>query len=110
MKLAAATLLIYTVLILGGGFVAYFSGESIFPLVSAVVLSVVLISLAYRAFIGSVPAGYLGGVLTLLLAIYFAYRFIATERLVPNGVLLIISFIALFGVTLGVFLGLQRRL
>jgi hypothetical protein len=45
----------------------------------------------------------------ILLAIYFAYLFLATERFVPNGVFLIISFLVLFGVTLGVFLGLREE-
>ncbi|MGW8179036.1 MAG: hypothetical protein ACWGQW_09765, partial [bacterium] len=57
----------------------------------------------------ALPAGYLGGVFTFLLAIYFASRFIATERFVPNGILLIVSFVTLFAVTLGVFLGLRKH-
>jgi hypothetical protein len=53
-------------------------------------------------------AGYAGGVGVFLLSIYFAHRLVVTERLIPNGVFLIISFMALFGLILGVFLGLQR--
>lgn len=110
MRLAAATLLIYSALILGAGLVAYLASESMASLIAAVVVSFLLLYLAFRAFRGSVRAGYVSGVFTFLLAIYFAYRFLATERFIPSGGLLIVSFIALFGVILGVFLGLRERL
>jgi len=109
MKLAAIALLIYSALVLGGGLVAFVSLKSMGSLVASVIMSVILLYLSYRVFKGALPAGYLGGVFTFLLAIYFAYRFIATERFVPNGILLIVSFAALFAVTLGVFLGLQKH-
>ncbi len=109
LRLAAATLSIYSAVVLGGGLAAYGLAGSRISLISATFLSAVFCLLAFRAFRGSVSAGYMGGVCTFLLAIYFAYRFIASERFIPSGVLLIVSFTALFGVTLGVFLGLQRH-
>lgn len=109
MKLASTALVIYGLVILAGGFTAYFAAGSLVSLISSLILFVVLIFLTVYSLKGSLRAGYLGGVLTFLLAIYFAYRFLATERFLPSGILLIISFLALFGVTLGVFLALQRR-
>lgn len=108
MKLAAVTLFIYSVLVLGVGLFAYFSTESVASLAFAAILTLVFLFLGFLAFKGMLVAGYLGGALTLLQAIYFAYRFIATERFIPNGILLIVSFLVLFAVMLGVFLGLQR--
>jgi len=109
LRLAAATLSLYGAVVLGGGLAAYGLTGSRISLISATLLSAVLCLLAFRAFKGSVSAGYMGAVCTFLLAIYFAYRFIASERFIPSGILLIVSFAALFGVTLGVFLGLQRH-
>ena len=108
MKLAATALFVYSLLVLGGGVFAYVAVRSAASLVFAAILTVAFLSLGCLAFRGTLTAGYLGGGLTFLQAIYFAYRFIATERFIPSGVLLIISFIVLLAVMLGVFLGLQR--
>ena len=47
-------------------------------------------------------------VLNFLVAVYFAYRMIASERFVPSGILLIMSFLFLFLMLLGIFLDLSR--
>ena len=109
MRLATLTLLLFGGLILLGGCAAYFSAGSTISLISSLVGTGLFLFLAYHTSRGSVSAGYSGGVLTFLMAIYFAYRFIATERFMPSGLLLIVSFLALFGVSLGVFLGLRER-
>jgi hypothetical protein len=107
MKLAATTLWIYALLMVGGGIYAFLSSRTLDSLVAASLLAVLLVLLSILSKKGHLPAGYLGGIVVFLLAIFFAYRFLATERFFPSGVLLILSFFALFGVTLGVFLGLQ---
>ncbi|MGW8179035.1 MAG: TMEM14 family protein, partial [bacterium] len=48
MKLAAIALLIYSALVLGGGLVAFVSTKSIGSLVASVVISAIVIYLAYR--------------------------------------------------------------
>ena len=106
MKLAAGVLFGYAVMILSAGVVDYLrDGWSI---LAALPVSVLLLALAFGAFRGMLAAGYAGGAGLFLLSIYFAHRLIVTEELVPNGVFLMVSFMALFGLILGVFLGLQR--
>jgi uncharacterized membrane protein (UPF0136 family) len=110
MKLAPVTLSLYGMVLLAGGFLTYSSSGRVVSLLAGILIFLFLLFLAIRSLRGSLRAGYTGGVVTFLLAIYFAYRFLATESFVPSGVLLLISFMALFGVTLGVFLGLRERL
>jgi hypothetical protein len=108
MKVAAITLYIYAILIFGLGVSGYLTEGSLAAFVAAAIVSTFLLAAAFSASRGALVAGYAGGVGVFLLSIYFAHRLVVTERLIPNGVFLIISFMALFGLILGVFLGLQR--
>jgi len=110
MSLAAAALLVQSLIVLWAGILAPSSSGSTVSLAFTGVVSAALLFWSCRVFGGSLVAGYLGGALTFLSAIYFAYRLIATEQFVPSGILLILSFLSLFGVLLGVFLGLRHRL
>ena len=106
MKLAAIVLFGYSVMILSAGVMDYLrEGWSI---LAAVPISILMFALAFGTFRGVLAAGYAGGVGIFLLSIYFAHRLVVTEELIPNGVFLMVSFLALFGLILGVFLGLQR--
>jgi hypothetical protein len=108
-KIASYTLVGYALLILLAGIGAYQGAGSIASLVSSLLLAGVLVASAVLSQRGKVGAAYIGGILVFLSAIYFAYRFIASERFLPSGVLLIISFVALFLVILGVFLTLSQE-
>lgn len=108
MKLAAITLYLYATLIFGVGVSGYLMEGSFAAFVAAGIVSALLLAAAFSASRGVLVAGYAGGVGVFLLSIYFAHRLVVTERLIPNGILLMISFVALFGLILGVFLGLQR--
>ena len=107
MKVLVGTLWAYAALLLGVGISAYLSSGAFLSLVLAVFLAGLFIFLSARSRQGHLAAGYVGGIFVFLLAVFFAYRLLATERFVPNGILLVVTFLALFGVTLGVFLGLQ---
>jgi hypothetical protein len=106
MIIAAITLLVQSLIVLCAGLLAHASFGAV--LISSVI-SIVLVVSSFLTFRGSLAAGYLGGALTFLSAIYFAYRLIATEQFMPSGIFLILSFVALFSVLLGVFLGLRDR-
>ena len=109
MKVAAVGALLYGIIILIGGVIAFFQEQSVAFLVFGIVVGNIYFLLACGCFKEVVPAGYVSGALTFFLAVYWAYRFIASERFFPGGVLLILSFLVLFLILLGVFLGLQSR-
>jgi len=109
MKLASLTCFVFGVLIAGAGVYALYQLGSIVAFVSCVFSSILLLATGYFSRKGVTGAGYTSGVLTFLLAIYFAYRFIASERFFISGMFLILSFVALFLILLGVFLSMREE-
>jgi len=104
MKMVAVVSWIPGLLVIGAGYLGYQAG-SLASLTGSIVWAVALVIAGWFSWKNNPTAGYASGVLTFLLAIYFAYRFIASESFIPAGVLLIITFIGLFLVLLGVFIG-----
>jgi hypothetical protein len=109
MKLAGVTCLIYGLIIALVGVVLCYFSAGVASLIGGLVFGGVMLVLGRFTLKGVLGAGYTGGILTFLMAIYFAYRLLATERFVPSGVLLLVSFTALFLIALGVFLGLNQN-
>lgn len=109
MKLAAVTAVILALIVVFAGIFAFQQAESMASLLASIIFSFGLLAAAVASFRGRIGGAALGGVLNFLLAIYFAYRLIATERIFPCGMLLILSFMTLFLILLGVFLGLSKE-
>jgi uncharacterized membrane protein (UPF0136 family) len=109
MRAAGVGSFLFGVVVLIGGIVAFIRVESLVFLVSGIVIGLVYLMLARSCFRGIMTAGYVSGALTFLSAIYLAYRLIASQRFFPSGALLILSFLVLFVILLGVFLGLQAK-
>jgi uncharacterized membrane protein (UPF0136 family) len=107
MKLVAVTSWILSLLILYSGILGFQAG-SLASLISSLIFAAVMAASGGYSWKGKKSAGYFCGVMTFLLAVYFAYRFIASESFIPAGLLLIVSFFGLFFVLLGVFLGLKE--
>mmetsp|Transcript_14161 Transcript_14161/g.56946 ORF Transcript_14161/g.56946 Transcript_14161/m.56946 type:complete len:155 (-) Transcript_14161:4172-4636(-) len=85
-------ILVYAVLIGGGGVSAFFKTQSKMSLISGVVSGIALL-LAYNQ--NSIPAA---AVVAAILTIVFAVRYVKTRKIVPAGVLGVVSvlFCALF--------------
>jgi uncharacterized membrane protein (UPF0136 family) len=94
---------------IAAGAYGYLVSQSVVSFMTGALLGTALCLLSWFIRIGISSAGYAAGCINFLLAIYFAYRFIATERFIMAGVLLILSFITLFLLILGVFLGLWKE-
>jgi hypothetical protein len=109
MRLAATVTVLYAGLVLSAGFLAFSEGRGAAVLFGTFLVGGVLLAAGVQGWKGRIGAGYLSGFVVFLSAIYFAHRFIVTEQFVPGGVLLMLSFITLFFILLGVFLGLQDR-
>lgn len=109
MKLASLTCFVFGVLIAGAGVYALNQLGSLVAFVSCILSAILLFATGYFSLKGVTGAGYTSGVLTFLLAIYFAYRFVASERFIVSGLFVILSFVALFLILLGVFLSLREE-
>ena len=104
MKLAAITVLVYALMVSAGGLVGYVQAKSIPSLISGILSGIVLLICGWLVWQGSMAAGYTSGAVVLLLALFFGYRFVTTNKFMPGGMMLILSFIALFFLLLGLFL------
>jgi len=104
MKLNGTIVLVYGLLVSVGGLVGYVQAKSIPSLISGVVSGIVFLVLGWLIWQGSMTAGYTAVSMILLLSLFFGYRFISTSKFMPGGMMLIVSFIALFFILLGLFL------
>ncbi len=108
MKLAAVASLVYGVLVLLGGIMGYVQARSLPSLVSGVVFGVILLVCGWLAWTGSMPAVYVSAVAALLLALFFGYRLTATGKMMPSGMMLILSFLAVVILVYGAFSAIRR--
>ncbi len=107
MKLVIGGALGLAVVVLVGGWLGYSAAGGLVSLVSSVCVAgllVIFANFSRRA----VKYEYATIVVNFLVAIYFAYRMIASERFIPSGILLVVSFFFLFLMLLGIFLDLSR--
>jgi uncharacterized membrane protein (UPF0136 family) len=103
MKFSAIAILLYAFLILIGGVVEYLQAKSLYSLISGFIFGTSLLISGWFAWHESMTAGYIATLTILLLAIYFGYKFILTEKFLPSGIILIASFITLFFLLLSLF-------
>ena len=81
----------------------YVQAKSIPSLISGVLSGIVLLICGWLIWQGSMAAGYASGTMVLLLSLFFGYRFMLTNKFIPGGMMLILSFIALFFLLLSLF-------
>lgn len=108
MNIVDLACLVYPLVLLYAGWLGYAERGSLASLITGVVVAVVLevLGLLSRK---SVPFGIAGTAVIFVMAVYFAYRLIVSNRFVPSGVFMIISFFFLFAALLGIFLKLMRN-
>lgn len=92
---ATWSLLIYALLVLGGGVMGYTRRGSKPSLIAGSVCGVILLISFFAALGGSAVTGLvLGLVVALLLLVVFALRYRHTRRMMPAGLMAILSFAA----------------
>src|SRR5262245_61976141 len=109
MNLGKIVLVVYALLMLAGGIAGYRSAGSKASLISGLASGVLLL-LALALTLSSAVAGlWLGTIVTLLLCVTFALRLAKTGKLMPAGMLLLVSVLALVLLTRAA-LGAQGKL
>lgn len=95
MNLGPATLLIYAVLMLVGGFMGYARAGSKVSLIAGVASGILLL-VSWIVTRSHLVAGlWMGAGITLLLCVSFAMRLAKTGKFMPSGGLLLVSVVAL---------------
>lgn len=101
MRMVVAVALIYGLLVLLGGIMGYVQAQSLPSLISGLVFGVALLASSWGLWRGSGAAGYWAVGLTLLLALFFGYRFFTTGKWMPAGGMLMLSLAALILLLVG---------
>ncbi len=106
--MAGVATLLYGFFTLGVGLASQRSAGGSVPAAVAGVAGLSLLVCAWYLFRGVMAAGFVTGVLAMLLGLFFGYRFIVSGSLAPGGLMLIGSFVALFFVLVGLFSSLAK--
>ncbi len=89
--------LIYGVLVLVGGVIGYQKVQSLPSLISGLVFGIALLTAAFGTWRGFISAHYTAIALTIVLTLFFHYRFVVTQTFMPAGMMAIVSILALIG-------------
>lgn len=95
MKLTAIVILIYGVITLVGGIMGYVKAQSGMSLLTGGVSGLILIIAAYLIHSGNFAGIYISLLISLGLSIFFGIRFSQSWSLMPAGLMLFLSLIAL---------------
>ncbi len=109
MKIAGAVTLAYGFLVLAGGIFGYIQAKSLPSLITGGICGVILLVAGGYIWQGNMPAAYVAGAMALLLSLFFAYRFSATGKFMPGGLMLALGFVAVVVLVYGVFTNLRNH-
>jgi uncharacterized membrane protein (UPF0136 family) len=108
MNIADFAYLLYPLILLYAGWLGYSARGSIASLVAGIVVAIALESLGILSR-KAVHFSIAGAAVIFVMTVYFAYRLIISNRFIPSGIFMIISFFFLFAALLGIFLKLMRN-
>lgn len=95
MKSSSFYIAVYALLVLIGGFIGFIKAQSTASLVMSVIFAIVLGVGALLLFFEKKIGFALASLATLVLALFFVYRFWMTSSLFPSGVMCFVSIIVL---------------
>lgn len=94
MNFSFTFLMVYAILLFVGGFLGFKAGSKI-SLIMGLISSVIIAGGLYLINQGNVKQGYeVVAVMAVVLCISFGSRFVKTKKMMPSGMLLILSLIA----------------
>lgn len=82
---------IYIILLVAGGLVGFFKAKSKASLIASCSFAAVLVLCA----IGVIFQRYVADIVLAILLVFFAYRLSKSKKFVPNGLMLVITLLAL---------------
>lgn len=91
MKVSAWVVLIYGVLVLGGGLIGYAKAHSTASLLMGGISALILLVCAFGIFKNSRASLQIATAAIALLTVFFSYRFFSSFKFFPSGIMTIIS-------------------
>lgn len=95
MKIKAFVTFLYALVVLAGGITGYTKAGSLSSLVMGIGFSLLLFFSAAGQYKRNTQAYYSGLILTIILTLFFAWRFTQTFAFMPSGLMVIISLLVL---------------
>jgi uncharacterized membrane protein (UPF0136 family) len=92
---ATKVLWVYIVLLLVGGLIGFFKGKSKVSLISSAVFAALLVLTTLHGIFQPSFANDLANILLALLLVVFAIRLAKTKKIMPSGLMLIVTIAAL---------------
>lgn len=83
--------IVYALVLLGGGMIGYYMANSWASLITGSITAIVLIISAISMFNKSLLGYFVAVAIAFLLTLFFANRFISTFKLMPTGLMVIVS-------------------
>lgn len=93
MKLMPWLVILYAFVLMGGGMMGYYKAGSLPSLLMGCVTGLILIVSAISMFNKDLLGYFLSCGIAFALAVFFTYRFVDTFKLIPTGLMAVISFI-----------------
>lgn len=93
MKISAAIILLYGLLLLLGGMIGFLKAQSIASLVMGSVFALIAFGSGLALFKGSIVGWWAGLIVSIFLTAFFGYRFYMSNKFMPSGLMAIISVI-----------------
>jgi uncharacterized membrane protein (UPF0136 family) len=93
MKFSAITALTYSLLLFIGGMIGYYKAHSVVSLAMGTAFAVLLLICGIAMLKSSILGYFSAAGLSLLLTIFFTYRFYMTEKFFPSGIMALISLV-----------------
>lgn len=93
MKINACLVFVYTLILLTGGIIGYVRAGSLPSIIVSAAFSIAFVISAILMILGNTKGYYIALALITLLTAFFLYRFAATNKWMPAGMMIIIGFI-----------------
>ncbi|MGH2574400.1 MAG: TMEM14 family protein [Ignavibacteria bacterium] len=95
MRLTGTIILIYGIITLAGGIFGYVKAQSTASLIAGGIFGIILIADAFMIYKNNFIGIYAAIIISLILGIMFGLRFSKNPNLMPAGIMLVMSLIAL---------------
>ena len=94
MKASGIVILLFGLLVLGGGIVGYNTAEGMAFLISAATYGFLLLASVLGALRGKIMGFLIAPFLTVLLTAFFGYRLVRSGEFIPSGLMTVLGLVA----------------
>lgn len=96
MKLSALIVMLYSLMLLLGGMIGFLKAQSLVSLIMGASFALATFASAFLMLKGNIAGWWSSLILTLFLTGFFGVRFYLSHKMMPGGVMLVLSLVVLF--------------